>query len=192
MITLHLDWREVLWWLEGGMAGSHIRWSVYEDMVNRVWTECSEQERRNIFMIMRRDLGHYWRPDGWNGYKDMDATDEGDWKPESEIHDQTPWMYFRQVLARFNPDNQYAVTMPVHNADELYNALRFTPAESIISCPSVPKTVAKYNAWQSDTATVTVRAYRWQNDYRITWSRRCDKERIIKTEKLVIPDNGTM
>ncbi len=180
MINLHLEWREVLWWMQGGMAGSHLRWSVYEDMVNKVWPQCTEQERRNIHYIMERDFGTYWR------------NSEGDWKPESEIHDQTPWMYFRQVLARFNPDNQYAVTMPVHNADELDNALRFTPAESIILRPSVPKTVAKYNAWQSNTATVTFRAYRWQNDYRITWSRRCDKERIIKTEKLVIPNEGTM
>lgn len=32
MITLTLDWREVLWWFQGGMAGSHIRRSVYEDI----------------------------------------------------------------------------------------------------------------------------------------------------------------
>lgn len=37
MITLNLDWHEVLWWMKGGIAGSHLCWNVYEDMVNRVW-----------------------------------------------------------------------------------------------------------------------------------------------------------
>ena len=61
MITLNLNWHEVLWWMQGGMAGSHLRWSVYEDMVNKVWPQCSEQERRNMWFIMRRDLGSWWR-----------------------------------------------------------------------------------------------------------------------------------
>ena len=59
MIALNLDWHEVLWWMQGGMAGSHLRWSVYEDMVNRVWPQCSEQERRNLWLVMRRDLGSW-------------------------------------------------------------------------------------------------------------------------------------
>lgn len=109
MIKLELDWREVLWWMQGGMAGSHLRWSVYEDMVNRVWPQASEQERRNIFLIMRRDLGSYWRPKEWNGHSHMTEDGEGPWR--EDIFDKTPWMYFRQVLARFDPDNQYFVTM---------------------------------------------------------------------------------
>ena len=180
MITLNLDWREVLWWMQGGMAGSHLRWSVYEDMVNRVWPQCSEQERRNIHYVMERDFGTYWR------------NSEGDWKPESEIFDETPWMYFRQVLARFDPENQYAVTMHVHNAEELDSVLRLTPAATIISMPKIPRTKEKYDAWQSDTATVTIRAYKWQNEYRIDWNRRCDESRITKVEQITIPDDGTM
>jgi hypothetical protein len=205
MITLTLDWREVLWWMQGGMAGSHLRWSVYEDMVNKVWPQCSEQERRNLWYIMRRDLGSYWRPDGWSGYGE--AHGEGEWKPlkgytidredadgkpVAYIIDETPWMYFRQVLARFDPENQYAVTMAVHNAEELDGVLRLTPAATIISQPKIPRTAAKYDAWHSDTATVTVRAYKWQNELRIDWTRRCGPDRITKVEKIEIPDNGTM
>ena len=189
------------------MAGSHLRWGVYEDMVNKVWPQCSEQERRNLWFIMRRDLGGYWRPDGWRGYE-PNPHGEGLWradengfaidpndpdgKPKQVIHDLTPWMYFRQVLARFDPDNQFAVTIPVHNADELDGVLQFTPAATIISRPSIPRTVEKYNAWTSDTASVTVRAYRWQGEYRIDWSRRCAEEKIKKVENIVIPDEGTM
>ena len=207
MITLNLDWHEVLWWMQGGMAGSHLRWSVYEDMVNRVWPQCSEQERRNLWLIMRRDLGSWWRPDGWSGFDLANAHGDGEWKPAAAvltyssdkrydpskvITDLTPWMYFRQVMARFDPENQYAVTIAVHNAEELDSVLRLTPAATIISCPKIPRTAAKYDAWHSDTATVTVRAYKWQNEYRIDWSRRCDELRITKAERLDIPDDGTM
>ena len=207
MITLNLDWHEVLWWMQGGMAGSHLRWNVYEDMVNRVWPQCSEQERRNLWLIMRRDLGSDWRPDGWSGFDLANAHGEGEWKPlkgytidredadgkpVEYIMDETPWTYFRQVLARFDPENQYAVTMPVHNAEELDGVLRLTPDATIISRPKIPRTKEKYDAWHSDTATVTVRAYKWQNELRIDWTRRCDELRITKAERLTIPDDGTM
>ena len=194
MITLNLDWREVLWWMQGGMAGSHLRWSVYEDMVNKVWPQCSEQERRNLWLIMRRDLGSWWRPDGWSGFNLATAHGEGEWKPAAAkvITDTTPWMYFRQVLARFDPENQYAVTMPVHNAEELDSVLRLTPAATIISMPKIPRTKEKYDAWHSDTATVTVRAYKWEEEYRIDWGRRCDASRTTKVERLTFPDDGTM
>lgn len=197
--------------MQGGMSGSHNCWDVYKDMANRVWPQCSEQERRNIWFIMRRDLGTYWRPDGWSGYGE--AHGEGEWKPTmddvrgkmddvslssaithqpSYITDTTPWMYFRQVLARFDPENQYAVTMAVHNAKELDGIIFFAPAASVISRPSIPHTIEEYDAWQSDTATVTVRAYKWQDEYRIDWDRRCDENQITKAERLNIPDDGTM
>ena len=207
MIKLQLEWREVLWWMQGGMAGSHLRWSVYEDMVNKVWPQCSEQERRNLWLIMRRDLGGWWRPDGWSGFDLANAHGEGEWRPAAAvltysddmrynpakvITDITPWMYFRQVLSRFDPENQYVVTMAVHNAEELDSVLRLTPAATIISIPKIPRTKEKYDAWQSDTATVTVRAYKWQEEYRIDWTRRCDESRITKAEKIEIPDDGTM
>lgn len=211
MITLNLDWREVLWWMQGGMAGSHLRWSVYEDMVNKVWPQCSEQERRSMWFIMRRDLGSYWRPDGWSGYKHMNEKGEGPWKagddgyainindadgqPVKAITDLTPWMYFRQVLARFDPENQYAVTMAVHNQKELDGILRDRHMGHLIAWPKLSH--VRGVDWESDTATVTVRAYKWKDlegrdAYFIDWSRRCDDLRITKAERLTIPDDGTM
>lgn len=203
MITLILDWREVLWWMQGGMAGSHLRWSVYEDMVNKVWSQCSEQERRNLWLIMRRDLGSWWRPNGWSGFDLANAHGDGEWKPlktyvidredpdgkpVAYIMDETPWRYFRQVLARFDPENQYAVTMAVHNQKELDGILRDRHMGHLIDWPKLSH--VRGVDWES--ATVTVRAYKWQDEYRIDWSRRCDELRITKAERLTIPDDGTM
>lgn len=205
MIQLNLDWREVLWWLQGGMAGSHLRWSVYEDMVNKVWPQCSEQERRNLWFVMRRDLGTWWRPDEWSGFDLANAHGEGEWKPAAAvltysddkrydpakvITDLTPWMCFRQVLARFDPENQYAVTMHVHNQKELDGILRDRHMGHLIDWPKLSH--VRGVDWQSDTATVTVRAYKWQNEYRIDWSRRCDESWITKVGQITIPDDGTM
>ena len=210
MITLTLDWREVLWWMQGGMAGNHLRWSVYEDMVNKVWPQCSEQERRNIWLIMRRDLGSYWRPDGWSGFDPRNAHGEGEWKPAAAvltysndkrydpakcITDLTPWSYFRQVLARFDPENQYAVTMRVHNQKELDGILRDRHMGHLIDWPKLSH--VRGVDWESDTTNVTVRTYKWQDlngkdAYFIDWCRRCDPDKITKIEKLEIPDEGTM
>ena len=205
MITLNLDWHEVLWWMQGGMSGSHLRWSVYEDMVNKVWPQCSEQERRNLWFFMRRDLGSYWRPDGWSGFDLATAHGEGEWKPAAAvltysddkrydpakvITDLTPWMYFRQVLTRFDPENQYAVTMRVHNQKELDGILRDRHIGHLINWPKLSH--VRGVDWESDTATVTVRAYKWKEEYYINWTRRCDELRITKADRLTIPDDGTM
>lgn len=203
MITLNLDWREVLWWMEGGMAGSH----VYGDMVNKVWPQASEQERRNIWLIMRRDLGHCWRPEGWSGFDLANAHGEGPWKaddngytidrnnpdgkPVRTISDLTSWMYFRQVLARFDPENQYSVEMKVDSSDLLEQSLRLTPAASIIKQPSTCH-LPKGAKWHSNTATLTVRAYLWKEEYYIDLNRFCDKNAIVKIEQLNIPDDETM
>ena len=179
MIKLGLEWREVLWWLRGGMTGSHLRWSVYKDMVNKVWPQCTEQERRNIHYIMERDFGEYWR------------NSDGDWKPESEISDKTPYMYFRQVLARFDPENQYAVTLRVRN-EHMYQCLKNVTKPAIIISLPKPPLVKKGETWTSLTATAVSRAYKWDGRYMVDWSCRCDESLITKVEKLTIPDDGTM
>ena len=119
----------------------------------------------------------------------MQDKGEGPWS--EDISDKTPWMYFRQVLARFNPDNQYAVTMRVRNSDGLDGTLRLTPAASIIKQPSLAH-IRKSDKWESNTTTITVRAYKWQDEYRIDWSRRCAEDSIKKAERIYIPDEGTM
>ena len=175
--------------MQGCMAGSHLRWSVYENMVNNVWPQCSEQERRNIWLFMRRDLGSHWRPEDWNGFDLANAHGEGEWC--EDIFDTTPWMYFRQVLARFDPENQYAVEMRCEN-ENMYIALKkVTNPATIIKLPIPPRT-EKGETWTSTTTTVIVRAYKWQDKYHVDWERYCNTKKIIKAENLEIPDDGIM
>lgn len=203
-----LDWHEVLWFFSGGMAGSHLRWSVYEDMVNRVWPQCSEQERRNIWLIARRDLGWSWRPRGWQGHAYMQATDEGPWlttradgigidperpdeKPAQVIHDVTPWQYFRRVLSRFSPYEQVAVTLRCPSAEVLRSSLRPLSPASILRVPDV-SSFGSQTDWTSETATLTVRAYRHDGELFVDWSRRIDPDSILSQEPMTLPDDGTM
>ena len=229
MVTLNLDWREVLWWMQGGMAGSHLRWNVYEDMVNKVWPQCSEQERRNMWFVMRRDLGYCWRPDGWSGFDMATAHGEGEWKPAAAvltysddptydpakcITDLTPWNYFRQVLTRFDPENQFAVTMdctveqesPFGDGDALFSQMMHDKAVQQATVMAraamnmgilMPDNLIDRQQIEAERPSVTVRTYKWKdlngNDaYFINWCRRCDPDKITKTEKMDIPDDGTM
>lgn len=199
MITLTLDWHEVLWFLSGAMSGSHLRWSAYEDMVNRVWPQCTEQERRSIFFVMRRDLGYWWRPEGFRG-DDANLRGEGPWRddgyafgcedvagqPVKAITDLTPWMYFRQVLARFNPDTQYAVTLKAESFTETSIVYNDAKQRGIL----IPRDEDYGERRRIGRRTVTVRAYQWQQDYRIDWNKRCDPDRIVSVEKMEIPDTG--
>lgn len=37
-----------------------------------------------------------------------------------------------------------------------------------------------------------IRTYKWQDEYRIDWNRRCAEDCIVRVEKMDIPDDGTM
>ena len=117
--------------------------------------------------------------------------------PKQVISDLTPWMYFRQVLARFDPENQYAVTLKAETDEEVEGILKMLSKETIISTPTLMLSADKtHYGWRMDMPIV-VRTYKWQdmngNDaYFIDWRRRCDPDKIAKVEKLEIPDDGTM
>ena len=88
--TITLDKFEILWYLQGGMCGSHLRWSVYGRVVN-LYPQLSDNEREFVYMMAKRDLNH------WEG------------KKVEEIIDKTPYEYFMHLLARYNPANRYVV-----------------------------------------------------------------------------------
>ena len=71
------------------------------------------------------------------------------------------------MLARFDPDNQYAVTLSVHTQEELDGNPRFLTKASIISCPTLYKAKGRVPTFDLNSAPLTVRAYRWADDYRL-------------------------
>ena len=57
-VTITLDKFEILWYLRGGMSGSHLCWEVYERVVN-LYSQLSDNEREFIYMMAKRDLNHW-------------------------------------------------------------------------------------------------------------------------------------
>ena len=90
-----LDKFRLMWLLEGAVGKSHLRWDIYDMFVNDVFPQLSEDERQFIYAYAKRDLS--WHFEGKYVYK-------------------TPHEYFKQMLARYNPANQYKVT--VQNDEE--------------------------------------------------------------------------
>ena len=88
--TLRLDKFQLLWLCEGFIGKSHLRWDGYSMMVNDVFPQLNDYEREFIYTYAKRDFAWHW---------------DGDYV------DETPHQYFLQMLARFNPANQYRVTM---------------------------------------------------------------------------------
>lgn len=87
---LTLDKFHLLWLLEGAVGKSHLRWDIYDMFVNDVFPQLSEDEREFIYSYAKRDLSWYF---------------------EGKYADETPHEYFKQMLARYNPANQYKVKL---------------------------------------------------------------------------------
>lgn len=88
--TLKLNRFELMWLAEGAIGRSHLRWDVYPMFVNDVWSQLTDGERDSIYTYMKRD---------------------NEWKFEAETEDDTAKEYWLQLLARYNPSNQYTVVM---------------------------------------------------------------------------------
>ena len=88
--TLTMDKFRLLWYFEGACGKSHLRWDIYEIFVNDVWPQLNYDEREFIYTYIKRDTSWHW---------------------EGEYRDETPYRYWLQVLARFDPSNQYIVTL---------------------------------------------------------------------------------
>ena len=104
---LHLDKFELLWFCDGFVGKSHLRWDGYGIMINNVFPQLDEDEREFIYTYAKRDLS--WMFD----------------KEKSKYVDETPAMYFRQMLARYNPANQYKVKLDNGNEVETVNAYKW-------------------------------------------------------------------
>lgn len=88
--TLRLDRFELMWLAEGAIGRSHLRWDIYSMFVNDVYPQLSDNEREAIYTYIKRDDSRFF---------------------EGNYVDETAKEYFYQMLARFNPANQFIVTL---------------------------------------------------------------------------------
>ena len=102
--TIKLDRFEILWFCEGFVGKSHLRWSGYERMVNDIWPQLNDDEREAIYTYTKRDLSWHW---------------------EGNYVDDTAYEYWKQMLARYNPANQYKVTLKHGRKKEVVDAYKW-------------------------------------------------------------------
>lgn len=88
---LSLDRFELMWLCEGAIGKSHLRWGIYQMMVDKVWQQLTDDERNAIFTYIKRD-------DSWHFNKNLDRF-------------EISRSYYLQMLARFNPANQFKITL---------------------------------------------------------------------------------
>lgn len=88
--TLELSKFELMWLFEGAAGKSHLRWDVYPMFAEEVFPQLSEDEREFLYTYIKRNTSWLWN---------------------AKYHDETAFNYWKQVLARYNPCNQYAVTL---------------------------------------------------------------------------------
>lgn len=101
---LTLDKFRLMWLLEGAVGKSHLRWDIYDMFVNDVFPQLSEDEREFIYAYAKRDLSWYF---------------------EGKYVDATPHEYFKQMLARYNPANQYKVKLKNGKEKETVRAYKW-------------------------------------------------------------------
>ena len=103
--TLTLDRFELLWYVEGFVGGSHLRWSGYETMVDKVYPQLNDDERECIYTYAKRDLANRM------SYEFKNNT--------------TAYQYWCQFLARYNPANQYKVALENGNEKQTVDAYKW-------------------------------------------------------------------
>lgn len=82
---------ELMWLWEGAVGKSHLRWEIYPMFADTIYRQLSDDEREFLYTYIKRDTSWYWE--------------------NKTLGDETPHKYWLQVLARYNPANQYEVTL---------------------------------------------------------------------------------
>lgn len=89
--TLTLNKFELMWLFEGAAGKSHLRWDIYPMFADTIYRQLNDDEREFLYTYIKRDTSWLWE--------------------NKTGLDETPHKYWLQVLARYNPANQYEVTL---------------------------------------------------------------------------------
>ena len=95
---LTLNKFELMWLFEGAVGKSHLRWDIYPMFADTIYRQLNDDEREFLYTYIKRDTSWYW---------------------EGEHVDIVAHKYWLQVLARYNPANQYEVTLKGLDGEEI-------------------------------------------------------------------------
>lgn len=97
--TLTLNKFELMWLFEGAAGKSHLRWDIYPMFADTIYRQLNDDEREFLYTYIKRDTSWLWE--------------------NEKYRDETPYKYWLQVLARYNPANQYEVTLKDEKGKEI-------------------------------------------------------------------------
>lgn len=99
----NLNQFDILHWMEGCAIGSHLRQDIWDRAIDEFWPKLTEGQRETIYTYAKRDLSRHF---------------ESDLKQYAADH-------FNQFLARYNPANQFDVTLRIGEKEEHINAYKW-------------------------------------------------------------------
>lgn len=141
-MTTNLDWHDIIYLMEGCAGGSHLRQGIWQRAVDEFWKKLSDDERKVIYWIAKRDI-----------------TERFFYELHGEPQTSFGYDDFAEFLARFNPSNQYRVTM-----------------DGEVSGKHIHEVVDAFLWARSDDAKDT------QARYHTGFTRFCASEYIVETE----------
>lgn len=99
---IKLDKFQLMWLFEGAAGKSHLRWDIYQMFIDDIYPQLDDNEREFLYIYIKRDTSWMWENRG--------------------KADETPYNYWLQVLARYNPSNQFIVTAEYNGEKETKDA----------------------------------------------------------------------
>lgn len=99
---LSLNKFQLMWLFEGAAGKSHLRWDIYKMFIDDIYPQLDNNEREFLYTYIKRDTSWLWE--------------------NKSLGDETPYQYWLQVLARYNPANQFTITAEYEDEKEIRDA----------------------------------------------------------------------
>lgn len=100
-MRVELDFFEMLYLLESCLRGSHLRSTTVERFSAEFWGKLTEKQRNSLYRFVLRDVY------------------DGKFEPRDSMCGQDVWL-----MERYDPDNQYEVTVVYDGVPESARAFR--------------------------------------------------------------------
>lgn len=157
---IKLDKFQLMWLFEGAAGKSHLRWDIYKMFIDNIYPQLDDDEREFLYTYIKRDTAWLWE--------------------NKTLGDETPYKYWQQVLARFNPANQYMVTAKDGEKTATKQAYKWDG-----------KLYVKWNGWFADEYITEVKQCKFKGCNNNLCAKCHDCLRYINRETTVLDSDNS-